>query len=92
MINILLFVTMTAYWAALFVGSIGLIAIRTLAARQAKLTLKQTLFVILTPLSIGYYLTFPKNRPLRTLHRITVALVFVLTLLASVWVFYTRYA
>lgn len=92
MINLLLWVTMTSYWIALFLGTVGLFAIRLAAALQAKLSLKRTLFVVLTPLSVGYYIAFPDARPFRQLHRILSGAVFLLVFLASVWILYTRYA
>jgi|GEM_PF-4030186 len=92
MIDFLLWVTMTSYWTALLLGTVGMFAIRLAAAIQAKLTVKQTLFVALTPLSLGYYRTFPDARPFRILHRIASGTVFLLALLASVWILYTRYA
>lgn len=92
MIDLLLWVTMTSYWAALVLGTVGLFAIRLAAAIQARLPMKRMLFVVLTPLSVGYYLVFPNERPLRKLHRIVSGTVFLLILLASVWILYTRYA
>lgn len=91
MIDVLLWMTMTSYWTALLFGTIGMLAVRFAASRIAGLTFRKTLAVVLIPLSIGYFLEFPKERPLRNIHRALSILVFVLTLFASVWILYTRY-
>lgn len=92
MIDFLLWLTMTSYWTALFLGLVGLFGLRLSAAIVSHLPLKQTLFVVFVPLSIGYYLTFPDNRPFQRLYRFVSAIVFILTLLASFWIFYTHFA
>lgn len=91
MIDALLWVTMTSYWLALMLGTIGMLVVRLTAAGMARLPLRRFLLVAFTPLSIAYYLEFPKDRPLGRIHRILSILVFALTLLAAVWILYTRY-
>jgi hypothetical protein len=91
MIDLLLWVTMTSYWMALILGTLGMLSVRMVAAKMAKLPLGKLLLVVFTPLSIAYYLQFPEDRPLRKIHRILSILVFSLTMLASVWILYTRY-
>lgn len=91
MIDVLLWVTMTSYWAALILGTLGMLTVRLVAAGKGKLPLRKWLLVVFTPLSIAYYLEFPNDRPLGRIHRILSILVFLLTLLASVWILYTRY-
>lgn len=91
MIDLLLWVTMTAYWMALGLGTLGIFLVQLVAARMARLSLEKLLMVVFVPFSIAYYLAFPEERPLRRTHRILSILVFILTLLASVWILYTRY-
>lgn len=92
MIDFLLWVTMTAYWVAFILGMFVIIAIRLVSARVTRLPFFRFLFVVFTPFSIGYYVQFPTDRPFRRIHRIVSIIVLVCTILASVWILYTRYA
>ncbi|MFH0992878.1 MAG: hypothetical protein V1761_00855 [bacterium] len=92
MTDILIGTMIIALWVSLLGGTTTLFLLRAWAAWRAKIDLKTTLFVLLTPCSIGYFLIFPAETSFRKGYRILMSFFFVLTLFAGLWVIYTHFA
>ncbi len=92
MTDILIGAMIIALWVSLIGGTAALFLLRAWAAWQAKTNFKTTLFVLFTPCSIGYFLTFPTETRFRKSYRLLVSFFFIVTLFAGLWVIYTHFA
>jgi hypothetical protein len=68
-----------------------LFLLRLVEVLTHRLALKKALFVLFTPCSIGYYLTFPEKTTFRRLYYYLVILTFFLMLIGSIFVIYTHF-
>jgi hypothetical protein len=83
MFDIFIFISVISFWTAVIGGALTLFGLRIYIAVRAKLELKTMLFVIGIPCSIGYYLTFTEQSPMKTLYQRLVIFFFVLTVIGS---------
>ncbi|MCK4552439.1 MAG: hypothetical protein KAU02_05915 [Tenericutes bacterium] len=91
MLNLIVAVSLWAFWIS-FVGlSIILLFMRTGKAIYDKQTLKDSLFIIFLPCSIGLYIKYKEKSVFKLYYQILVIIQFVLMLLGSIMVFYIHF-
>jgi hypothetical protein len=91
MIDFFLGLSIRAYWVALIGGTLGLFLLRLIVGVHFKLTPKQWVELLFLPLSLGYYRVFPERRPFQRIYEWAQTIVFVSTLIASIFVLYTHF-
>ncbi len=91
MIERLVGLSISSIWIVLG-GLVLLFALRILAVVRSKTALKDALYVVFLPFSVGYFRGFPERNRLKTVYRIVVSIVFFFSLLAAFWVIYTHFA
>ncbi len=84
MFDILIFISVIAFWIAVIAGPITLFILRLYVSLQSKLNQKELLKVLLMPCSIGYFLTFKEKTPLKKLYHSLVIFFFVLMVIGSI--------
>lgn len=84
-------IMLAAFWISLIGGTTLLFLLRLVEVLTHRLALKKALFVLFTPCSIGYYLTFPEKTTFRRLYYFLVILTFFLMLIGSIFVIYTHF-
>jgi hypothetical protein len=92
MLNLLVAISLWAFWIAFFGFSIALLFLRTAKAILDKRTLKDSLFIIFLPCSIGLYINYREKSVFKHYYEIMVIIQFALMLLGSVMVFYIHFA
>ncbi len=87
---IIVWVSVYALWLAIALSAV-LFFLRLYYSVDTKLEWKQTLLVVLIPLSIGYFEAFPQKTKRKTLYQSLIMVQFVMVLLGFIVVFYARY-
>ncbi|MBU1142354.1 MAG: hypothetical protein KKH92_01775 [Firmicutes bacterium] len=88
MFDILIYIFINSFWISLIGGTITLFTLRLIAVLSNKLEKNKALFVLFTPCSIGYLLTFEKESKFKTWYRISMILFFIITLIGSIFILY----
>ena len=88
MFSLLIMIFVYAFYFSLIVGTLTLFIFRAYFSYQNNLDWKKALFVMLTPCSIGFYLTIHDKNKLTSLYRALVIVFFVTTFVASIFVLY----
>jgi len=91
MIEQLIGLSISSIWIVLG-GMALLFVLRVLAVILAKMDLKNALYVLFLPFSVGYFRSIPERNWLKILYRVVVSIVFFFSLLAAFWVIYTHFA
>lgn len=79
-------------WIVLIVAPIVLIALRITAALKSKASNREKLAIILLPFSIGYYLHFSEQSRFKSVYSIILLIFVIMSVYASLFVFYTHFA
>ncbi len=91
MLDFLVRVMLVSFWIALIGFGLGLFLMRFVIVLKDKLPIKTALFVIFTPCSIGYYVNYKEKSLFKNVYEVLVIIEFVLMLIGSVMIIYTRY-
>lgn len=91
MLNILVGLMLTSFWFSFIGLGSALFLLRLYRIVKDQKSLKQSLFVLLTPCSIGYYLTYQEKSKFKNIYEILVILEFFFMLIGSVMIFYAHY-
>jgi hypothetical protein len=79
------------FWIALIGGTISLFLMRLFIALKSKIIGKKLLFVIFTPFSIGYFVTFKESSTFKKIYELLSALFFICILIGGVMVYYVHF-
>lgn len=92
MLNLLVAISIWSFWIAFIGFGIVLLLMRTGRAIYDKRTLKDSLFIIFLPCSVGLYIKYREESVFKLIYKIMVVIQFVFMLLGSVMIFYTHFA
>ncbi|MBU1145149.1 MAG: hypothetical protein KJ971_04755 [Firmicutes bacterium] len=92
MLSFLVGFMIDSFWISLIGGTSFLFLLRLVVAVNSKVTIKQFLFVLFMPCSLGFYLTFPDSSRFKLIYQLIFVVFFLFTLIGSVFVFYTHFA
>lgn len=92
MLNLLVAISLWAFWIGFILLSTVLFSMRIGKAISDKQALKESLFIIFLPCSIGLYIKYKDKSMFMRIYHIMVIIQFALMLLGSVMIFYIHYA
>ncbi len=91
MLNILVGIMLSSFWFSLIGLGSTLFLLRLYRVLKDKQTLKQSLFILLIPCSIGYYLTYQEKSRFKFWYEVIVIMAFFFMLIGTVMVIYAHY-
>lgn len=91
MLEFLVGLMVTSFWVSLIGLSSVLFLMRLMILVRDKPNLKQCIFVLFTPCSVGYFLSYKEQTVSKTFYEIMVIIQFFLMLIGSAMIFYARY-
>jgi hypothetical protein len=91
MFNFVVALMLYCFWIALIGGTISLFLMRLIVALKSKLVGKQLLFVLFTPCSFGYFVTFKESSTFKKIYELLSAFFFLCILIGGVMVYYVHF-
>lgn len=91
MLSIAVAVMLAAFWIAFFGVFVGLFLMRLWVVVRSDLTMKKRLFVLFTPCSIGYFLTFSDESSFKKVYEILSFFFFFMILIGSIMIYYVHF-
>ncbi|HAV19658.1 MAG TPA: hypothetical protein DCX17_01355 [Firmicutes bacterium] len=88
MFELMIGVSVISFIIALFGTPIILLLLRIFEVITRKTNIKDALFIILTPFSLGYFYLIPSNGAIKKIYRGASIFFFVMLLLGSIFIFY----
>jgi hypothetical protein len=92
MLNLLVAISLWAFWISFIGFSLILVVMRFVKAILDKQTLKDSLLLVFVPCSIGFFSLYKEKSAFKQIYQIMVIVQFVLMILGSVMVFYIHFA